>query len=145
MDMCQIICITHYVGSESPPEEGIAVEQNAVLEQFHTFYDNLPEGICLIRPDEGETILFANTALLDMYQCTRQDEFQSLTRGRFRGMVDPADYHPLPQSGQNKGTRYLAFRIRTSLGHFRRLEGTLQKKTSQTWACLLYTSPSPRD
>lgn len=116
-------------GVREPPEEGIAVEQNAVLEQFHTFYDNLSEGICLIRPDGDETILFANTALLDMYQCTRQDEFQALTGGRFRGMVDPADYHPLPQRSLDGETAFLFFRIRTSLGHFRRLEGTLQKKT----------------
>lgn len=105
------------------------MEQNAILEQFHTFYDNLPEGICLIRPDEEETILFANRGLLDIFQCPREDEFQSLTQGRFRGMVDPSDYHPLPRAEQHPAPFFLSFRIRTSLGHFRRLDGTLQQKT----------------
>lgn len=115
-------------GAREPLEEGIAVEQNTVLEQFHTFYDNLPEGICLIRPDEEETILFANQGLLDIFQCARQDQFQEMTQGCFRGMVDPEDYHPLPRAPQ-KTPIFVSFRIRTSLGHFRRLEGTLQQKT----------------
>lgn len=105
------------------------MEQKEILQQFHTFYDTLPEGICLVRTDEEETLLFANRALLEIFQCTCLEEFCKLARDHFQDLVDPADYKPLALQARPHRPQYVAFRVRTYKGHYRKLEGFLRRET----------------
>ncbi|MGN1389357.1 MAG: EAL domain-containing protein, partial [Bulleidia sp.] len=55
-------------------------------DEFHKCYDVLKIGICIVRADVQETILFANQGLISMYDCSTEEEFLSLVSGRFAGM-----------------------------------------------------------
>lgn len=103
------------------------MKQKEILQQFHTFYDALPEGICLIRDDKEETLLFANRTLLEIFQCAHMEDLQKLANGRFQPLVDPVDYKPLTQLARLHGSQYVSFRIRTAKNLSRRLEGSLRK------------------
>ncbi|WP_432641853.1 EAL domain-containing protein [Acidaminococcus sp.] len=103
------------------------MKQKEILQQFHTFYDALPEGICLIRDDKEETLLFANRTLLEIFQCAHMEDLQKLANGRFQPLVDPVDYKPLTWLARPHGSQYISFRIRTAKNLSRRLEGSLRK------------------
>lgn len=98
---------------------------------FDFHFDDLPEGICVIRDNGKEDILFANRSLIRMYKCHSAEEFLSFTGGTFRGMVELSDYRPLSEVDASSARKvgedryYVSFNCRTRDGHFRRLEGAL--------------------
>lgn len=98
---------------------------------FDFHFDDLPEGICVIRDNGKEDILFANRSLIRMYKCHSFEEFLSFTGGSFRGMVELSDYRPLSEVDASsarkvgEGQYYVSFNCRTRDGHFRRLQGAL--------------------
>lgn len=98
---------------------------------FDFHFDDLPEGICVIRDIGKEDILFANRSLIRMYKCHSFEEFLSFTGGSFRGMVELSDYRPLSEVDSSsarkvgEGQYYVSFNCRTRDGHFRRLQGAL--------------------
>lgn len=51
----------------------------------------IPGGYLIYKADESEKILFANDALLDIFECGSEEEFIELTGGTFRGMIHPND------------------------------------------------------
>ena len=98
---------------------------------FDFHFDDLPEGICVIRDNGKEDILFANRSLIRMYKCHSFEEFLSFTGGSFRGMVEISEYRPLSEVDASsarkvgEGQYYVSFNCRTRDGHFSRLEGAL--------------------
>ncbi len=55
-------------------------------DEFHKCYDLLKTGICIVKADVQETVLFANQGLISMYDCKTEEEFLSFTAGRLSGM-----------------------------------------------------------
>ena len=44
-----------------------------------------------VASDQGEEVIYANQALLRMFQCGTMEEFRAFTGNSFRGMVYPED------------------------------------------------------
>ncbi len=54
---------------------------------------SMPGGFFIYRADwDKEEILYANQALLDIFECADNREFHEVTGGTFRGIVHPDDY-----------------------------------------------------
>lgn len=114
---------------------------------FDFHFDDLPEGICVIRDNGKEDILFANRSLIRMYKCHSFEEFLSFTGGSFRGMVEISEYRPLSEVDASsarkvgEGQYYVSFNCRTRDGHFRRLQGALARsvlpKAGAVWTLSL--------
>lgn len=62
------------------------------------FMDEMPGGFLIYLADEEQTIVYANRALLQIYQCDTMREFQELTGNSFRGMVHPDDFAEVERS-----------------------------------------------
>lgn len=62
------------------------------------FMDEMPGGFLIYLADEEQTIVYANRALLQIYQCDSMREFRELTGNSFRGMVHPDDFAEVERS-----------------------------------------------
>ncbi len=62
------------------------------------FMDEMPGGFLIYLADEEQTIVYANKALLQIYQCDTMREFRELTGNSFRGMVHPDDFAEVERS-----------------------------------------------
>ena len=59
--------------------------------RVRAFIDEIPGGFLIYRADESEEIIYANKALLKIFNCTDINEFKTVTGGTFRGLVHPDD------------------------------------------------------
>ncbi len=66
--------------------------------QIKKFIDEIPGGFLIYRADEEEKIIYANKALMNIFKCDTHEEFASLTKGSFRGMVHPDDLEEVERS-----------------------------------------------
>lgn len=55
------------------------------------FMDEMPGGFLIYYAEHGEKIIYANKALLRLFQCSSFQDFQELTGNSFRGIVHPED------------------------------------------------------
>lgn len=55
------------------------------------FMDEMPGGFLIYYAEHNENIIYANKALLRIFQCSTFKEFQELTGNSFRGVVHPED------------------------------------------------------
>lgn len=55
------------------------------------FMDEMPGGFLIYHAEHDEKIIYANKALLRIFQCSSIQEFQKLTGNSFRGIVHPED------------------------------------------------------
>ena len=55
--------------------------------EIMNFMDEMPGGFLIYQANEDETILFANKALLRIFQCDSLSEFQTLTGNSFKSIV----------------------------------------------------------
>ena len=62
------------------------------------FMDEMPGGFLIYHASEGEEIIYANKALLRMFQCNTMAEFRAHTGNSFRGMVHPEDLEEVEKS-----------------------------------------------
>ncbi len=69
-----------------------------VAAQFIKFMDEMPGGFFIYRADGDEEILYANKALLRIFQCETLQEFQALTGNSFKGLVHPDDLESVEAS-----------------------------------------------
>jgi len=53
--------------------------------------DEMPGGFFIYHADGDEEIIYANKALLRMFQCDTMEEFRHLTGNSFKGLVHPDD------------------------------------------------------
>lgn len=56
-----------------------------------SFMDEMPGGFLIYHAEHDEKIIYANKALLRIFQCSSIPEFQKLTGNSFRGIVHPED------------------------------------------------------
>lgn len=66
--------------------------------QIIRFMDEMPGGVLIYHADGAEEIIYANKALLRIFQCNSIKEFRELTGNSFRGMVHPQDLAGVEQS-----------------------------------------------
>lgn len=62
------------------------------------FMDEMPGGFLIYHADGNEEIIYANNALLRIFQCADLKEFQELTGNSFRGVVHPDDLDAVEKS-----------------------------------------------
>ncbi len=62
------------------------------------FADIMPGGFFIYRADEEETLIYANEAMLRIFQCDTMLEFRELTGNSFRGIVHPDDLEAVEES-----------------------------------------------
>lgn len=92
------------------------------------FMEDMPGGVLIYYADGGEEIIYANRALLRIFQCTSMEEFRELTGNSFRGMVHPEDLDKVERSIQEQvaGSKYdldyVEYRVRRKDGQIRWIE-----------------------
>ena len=78
--------------------------RNPVLSSLQTglaiknFMDQMPGGFFIYHADENEQIIYANKAMLRIFNCDTMDEFRSLTGNSFHGVVHPDDLEEVEKS-----------------------------------------------
>ena len=93
-----------------------------------TFMDEMPGGFLIYRADGNEEIIYANKALLRIFQCDSMDEFREMTGNTFKGLVHPEDLEEVEESitNQIKGSQfdldYVEYRITARDGSIRWIE-----------------------
>ena len=55
------------------------------------FLDEMPGGVLIYHADKEEEIIYANKALLHIFQCQSIKEFRELTGNSFQGIFHPVD------------------------------------------------------
>ena len=70
--------------------ESISGNMETVLEMIN-FMDEMPGGFLIYYAEHDEKIIYANKALLRIFQCNSFQDFQELTGNSFRGIVHPED------------------------------------------------------
>lgn len=66
------------------------------------FMDEMPGGFLIYHADEDERIIYANQALLRIFQCDTFQELMRLAKGTFRGLVHPEDLENVEKSIQKQ-------------------------------------------
>lgn len=62
------------------------------------FMDEMPGGFLIYHADGNEQIIYANKALLRIFQCSTLQEFRKITNNSFQGIVYPEDLDEVEQS-----------------------------------------------
>ena len=92
--------------AERASGEALSPEQSSLLYAHRRqaallveqFTDQMPGGFFIYRADRDEEILYANKAILRMFNCATIEEFRTLTGNSFRGMVHPDDLEAVEAS-----------------------------------------------
>lgn len=92
------------------------------------FMDEMPGGFFIYRADGDGQIIYANAALLRIFQCSTMEEFKELTGNTFRGMVHYDDLKEVEKSineqiaNSKYNMDYVEYRIIRKDGTIRWLE-----------------------
>lgn len=103
-------------------------EQKAAANQFKKFIDHLPGGFLIYRADGNEDIIYANAALIRMFECNSEQEFLEYTGNSFKGIVYREDYEAISKSivqqitDKDDDLDYVEYRILTKKGNLRYVE-----------------------
>lgn len=49
------------------------MDTEPLQKKLHQYYDQLAGGLCLLRQDRDERILFVNSEILALYQCANEE------------------------------------------------------------------------
>ncbi len=97
-------------------------------QQVMRFMDEMPGGFFIYRADGEEEIIFANKAVLRIFQCADLEEFRELTGNSFKGIVHPDDLEEVEQSiweqigASQYDLDYIEYRIIDKTGSIRWIE-----------------------
>lgn len=89
------------------------------------FAEEMPGGFFIYRADRGEEILYANKAMLRIFECDTLEEFLTLTGGSFQGIVHPEDLDEVENSIEEQirlsryDLDYVEYRVVTKSGKVR--------------------------
>nr|QGT51055.1 hypothetical protein Firmicute1046_1310 [uncultured Firmicutes bacterium] len=92
------------------------------------FMDEMPGGFLIYHADNTEKIIYANKALLRIFQCNTMREFREYTGNSFKGIVHPEDLGAVEQSieeqiaGSQYDLDYVEYRIIRKDGEIRWIE-----------------------
>lgn len=104
---------------------GLDLSEYSVIK---TFAEDMPGGFFVYQADEKEEILFVNQAMIQIFGCETEEEFQKLTGNTFRGMLHPEDIERVENSiihqieHDTKKTDYVEYRIIRKDGKIRWIE-----------------------
>ena len=105
----------------------LSLPENEVSKSIK-FMDEMPGGFFIYHADGDEQIIYANAALLRIFQCSTMDEFKELTGNSFRGMVHHDDLEAVEKSineqisNSQYNLDYVEYRIVRKDGTIRWLE-----------------------
>lgn len=88
--------LIEYLLTASKPQE------NETIQEIMAFMDEMPGGFLIYRDNESEEIIYANKALLRIFQCDTLEEFLEYTGSSFRGIVHPEDLENVELSIQEQ-------------------------------------------
>lgn len=71
-------------------DESVSANLETAIEMIN-FMDEMPGGFLIYYAEHDEKIIYANKALLRLFQCNSFQDFQELTGNSFRGIVHPED------------------------------------------------------
>ena len=116
------ILVLHGEGDFTPEEVESA-------KKFMNFVDHLPGGFLIYRADKSEEIIYANRALIRMFECDNPKEFKAYTGNSFKGVVYSEDYKDVVSSIEQQiissdgdNLDYVEYRILTKKGNMRHVE-----------------------
>jgi len=95
---------------------------------FTGFADKMPGGFFMYHADEKEELIYANEAMLQIFNCSSMEEFRAHTGNSFRGIVHPDDLEEVEQSIKEQiavshfDMDYVEYRIIQKGGEIRWLE-----------------------
>ncbi len=107
-------------------ESEAAYFQTAV--EIKDFIDKLPGGFLIYRADEKEEIIYANDALINIFECKSFAEFKEYVKNSFMGIVHPDDLERVETSikeqiaGSMFDLDYVEYRIISKSGSIRWIE-----------------------
>ncbi len=99
-----------------------------IAENLKKFMDEMPGGFFIYRAGGKEELIYANAAMLRLFNCATMEEFRELTGNSFRGIVHPDDLEEVEQSIAEQIARsqyaldYVEYRIIRKDGEIRWLE-----------------------
>lgn len=110
--------------------DGEGTEEDALYEKhpLKRIIDEMPGGFFIYRADESEEIIYANKALLRIFECETEGEFRALTGNSFKGIVYSEDYQAVEESIKEQilhsqyDLDYVEYRIVTKSGAVRWIE-----------------------
>lgn len=108
------------------PEGAAPPEENA--EALRYLLDEMPGGFLIYRADGDEEIIYANRALLRIFQCESMGELRARAGNSFRGLVHPDDLEEVEKSiwiqvaASQHDLDYVEYRIRRKDGEIRWIE-----------------------
>lgn len=76
----------------------LAQEESDNFIEIKNFMDEMPGGFLIYWMDKNEEIIYANKALLRIFQCSTLEEFREYTGNSFRGIVHPEDLEAVEES-----------------------------------------------
>lgn len=79
------------------PLNGTAQDEYTARHLKH-FADIMPGGFFVYRADEKGSLIYANEAMLRIFQCDTMQEFREMTGNSFRGIVHPDDLKTVEES-----------------------------------------------
>ncbi len=82
----------------SPLSGNLEESRFQAMGQVKRFIDEMPGGFLIYRADGDEEVIYANQALLRLFNCETIEEFQSHTGNSFRGIVHPEDLEAVEKS-----------------------------------------------
>lgn len=91
-------------------------------------FDKMPGGFFIYHADDKEQLLYANQALIRLFNCNTLEEFQELTGNSFQGIVHPDDLAAVEKSIQEQIAHsqydldYVEYRIIQKGGEIRWVE-----------------------
>ena len=124
--MIRVLCQSQQSGLEMEVPTGEGCRE--LTDGFVQFMDEMPGGFLLYHADQGEKIIYANQALLRIFQCESMEEFRAHTGNSFRGLVHPDDLDAVEESirAQIESSQYdldyVEYRIRRKDGAIRWIE-----------------------
>ncbi len=96
-------------------------------EKFSQF-ENTPGGFFVYYADEEEKMIYANDEMLNIFECDTVEEFMTVTKGSFKGLVMEEDLDFVEESiydqigGRDNSFDQIYYRIRTKNGNIRYVE-----------------------
>ena len=93
----RMLCLPQRPAGADGPRPGRGWELE-MTQAFTSFMDEIPGGFLIYHADQGEEVIYANQALLRMFQCGTMEEFRAFTGNSFRGMVYPEDLEEVEES-----------------------------------------------
>ena len=124
--MLRVLYQSQRPGSTEETQTG--EECRELTDGFVQFMDEMPGGFLVYHADRDEEIIYANRALLRIFQCENMEEFRAHTGNSFRGLVYPDDLDEVEKSirlqieASQYDLDYVEYRIRRKDGAIRWIE-----------------------